>query len=219
MGRLLSRAELRRLYDRIGARQDRLAFYRGPAVEALCAHGAFEGAASVFELGCGTGQLAARLLREQLPTNARYVGVDLSGRMVQRARNRLAPFGARAAVHQTDGRLAFGQKAHSWERVVTAYVLDLLAPDDIRAFLREAHRLLSSDGRLCLTSLSMGGTRLTRLVSAAWDGLHALRPTWVGGCRPVEVRRFLSANRWSIRRDVEVSAWGIPSTVVVAEPR
>lgn len=219
MGRLLSRTVLRRLYDRTGRRQDRLSFYSGPAEDVLCAHGAFEEAGSVFELGCGTGRLAARLLRERLPASARYVGVDLSGKMVEVAQKRLAPFDPRATVHQTDGRLSFDCAADSQDCVLSTYVLDLLPGPSIRAFLEEAHRLLRPSGRLCLAGLTWGTAPLPWLVSAAWSGLHALRPEWVGGCRPLNVRCTLRRSRWRLRHEEDVCAWGVPSTVVVAEPR
>jgi len=219
MGPSLSRSQLRRLYDRTGRRQDTLAFYSGPAFDALCTRPEWEAVQSVVELGCGTGRLAERLLRDHLPDDAQYLGLDLSGRMVTIARDRLSSFGPRAAVRRTDGRLSFEQNAGSQDCVLATYVLDLLSPSDIRDVLAEAHRVLGSSGQLVLAGLTWGTTPVTRLVSAIWDGLYSLRPTWVGGCRPVDVRRFLADARWQIRHHEVVRAWGIPSAVLIAEPR
>ena len=57
---MLSRQEARAVYDRIGAWQDTQAFYEGPALDALIAHGSFEDARAVFEVGCGTGRRCDR---------------------------------------------------------------------------------------------------------------------------------------------------------------
>ena len=91
----LSHAEARKAYDRIGPLQDSQAFYEDQATDVLLQHGAFNTAAAVFEFGCGTGRFAERLLRDFLPPAAHYRGVDVSPRMVDLARTRLNPYGAR----------------------------------------------------------------------------------------------------------------------------
>jgi Methyltransferase domain. len=128
--RLLSRPELKAHYDRVGAWQDTQAFYEAPALDALISAGAFHGAASVIEVGCGTGRLAERLLRTHCPPHARYEGYDLSETMVQVARSRLASFEDRATVRQTDGRLTFDRPDGGHDRVVATYLLDLLSREE-----------------------------------------------------------------------------------------
>lgn len=216
--RVLSRSEARAFYDRIGAWQDTQAFYEAPALDALIAHGRFGEARSIFEVGCGTGRFAERLLHDHCPRDARYEGVDLSGTMVGIARERLAPFGDRASVLQTDGPLTFDYPDGSQDRVVATYVLDLLSRDDARTLIAEAHRLLSTDGRLCLAGLTWGRGLLSRLVSRGWDALHALRPAWVGGCRPMEARSLLRDAHWHEEHHSVVTAWGVASEVLVATP-
>ena len=216
--RMLSRREARAVYDRIGAWQDTQAFYEGPALDTLIAHGAFEDAWDVFEVGCGTGRVAEHLLRERCPLGARYEGVDLSGEMVQVARERLAPFGARATVRQTDGALAFNRPEGSQDRIVATYVLDLLSREDARTLLDGAHRLLGERGRLCVTGLTWGTEVLSGAVSHLWDTMHTLRPAWVGGCRPVRVQPRLDEARWREQHHAVVTAWGVPSEVLIVTP-
>jgi ubiquinone/menaquinone biosynthesis C-methylase UbiE len=100
---VLSREEARRVYDRIGARQDTQAFYEDRATELLIQHGEFGFAQSVLEFGCGTGRFALRLLSHHLPATARYRALDQSAIMVRLAQSRLAQFGSRAQVVLTDG--------------------------------------------------------------------------------------------------------------------
>jgi trans-aconitate methyltransferase len=58
---MLSREEVRSFYNRFRAKQDWQRFYEGPAIRDLLAHGAFEKAQALFELGCGTGRFAEGL--------------------------------------------------------------------------------------------------------------------------------------------------------------
>jgi ubiquinone/menaquinone biosynthesis C-methylase UbiE len=215
--RTLTREEARRVYDRIGAAQDTQAFYEDRATRLLIRHGAFERARRVLELGCGTGRLAFRLLSRHLPEAARYRGLDSSPRMVELARERLAPFASRAEVVLTDGAPPVSEPAGSCDRFVASYVLDLLSGDDIVAVLRAAHRILEPGGLLCLAGLSTGTGPLSRLVARAWLRVHALRPAWVGGCRPLELRDRVGRPEWHVRHHAKLAPFGIPSEALVAE--
>ena len=155
-GPALSREQARRVYDRIGARQDTQAFYEDRATGILIRHAAFGSAQRVLEFGCGTGRFALQLLSRHLPAEARYRGLDLSPTMVRLAETRLAPFAARAEVVLTEGAPPASEPAASRDRFVSNFVLDLLSEDDIAAVVREAHRILVPGGLLCLTSLSLG---------------------------------------------------------------
>jgi ubiquinone/menaquinone biosynthesis C-methylase UbiE len=170
----------------------------------------------VFEFGCGTGAFAERLLSRHLPPQAHYLAVDSSATMVALARSRLAPFGERVAVRQTDGSLRFDEASGSFERFVSNYVLDLLSPVDVAQLLAEAYRLLAPDGCLCLVSLTRGSTPLARLVTWTWTHLHALEPFLVGGCRPIELRNHLPDMRWHLNYAQIITHFGIPSEVVGA---
>ena len=217
-GRVLTREQARRVYDRIGARQDTQAFYEDRATEILVEHGRFDTAHRVLEFGCGTGRFAARLLSRHLPGDARYRGLDLSPTMVRLARERLAPFGERAEVVLTDGSPPASEPAASRDRIVSNFVLDLLAEDDIAAVIAEARRILEPGGLLCLSGLSTGTGPLSRLLARAWSGVHALQPALVGGCRPLELRSWLSAAEWRVRHHAKLAPFGVPSEAVVAEP-
>ena len=78
----LSHAAARALYDRIGRWQDTQRFYEDYATADVIAHADLRHARSVFEFGVGTGRIAERLLRDELPATARYRGIDISATMV-----------------------------------------------------------------------------------------------------------------------------------------
>src|SRR5919109_4073667 len=215
----LSRAEARKVYDRLGARQDTQAFYEDPATEFLISHGDVGRANRVFEFGCGTGRFALRLLAEHLPETACYLGVDLSPKMVELARQRLAPYSSRAEVLLTDGSPPAVEVMGIFDRFVSNYVLDLLSEDDIAVVIREAHRMLEPRGVLCLSGLSMGSGPLSHLVARAWTCVHAVRPAVLGGCRPLDLLSWLPPESWQVRHHTRVAPFGVPSEVVIAEPR
>ncbi len=217
--RLLTHQQVKAFYDWMGAKQDLQAFYEAPATRDLIAHAAFETAQAVFEFGCGTGAFAEHVLASHLPEEARYLAVDSSTTMVRLANVRLARFGNRVVVQQTDGSPQFETASGSYDRFVSTYVVDLLSLSDIATLLSEAHRLLTREGRLCLVSGTHGSTGLPRLVTGLWTGLHALRPALVGGCRPLELRALLPTTHWHITYVNVVTAFGIPSEIVIAERR
>lgn len=213
----LSHDQARRVYDRIGARQDTQAFYEDRATEDLIGHATFGAAHSVLEFGCGTGRFAARLLSGLLPADARYRGLDLSPTMVGLSRARLAPFAARAEVVLTDGSAPTSEPAGSRDRFVSNYVLDLLPDDEIAGVVGEAHRILVPGGLLCVCSLSSGIGTLSRLVSWTWSAVQRLRPALVGGCRPIDLLAWTPPSEWRVRHHAKLAPFGVPSEVLVTE--
>lgn len=210
--------DARRFYDLIGAAQDSQAFYENAAVERLLAEGRFREASRVLEVGCGTGRVAARLLREELRSNADYVGIDVSTTMVRLSRDRLAAWPRRAVVLQVPGgHEAIPAADASVDRVLTTYVMDLMTEDDRAWTLNECHRVLRRGGLLCHTGIAPGEGPFASAVSTIWRGLHKVSPWLVGGCRPLLLSRELVAAQWSVRCAERVARFGITSEVVVAE--
>jgi ubiquinone/menaquinone biosynthesis C-methylase UbiE len=169
------------------------------------------------ELGCGTGRFAASLLRESLPPDATYLGLDASGTMVDLARRRLAEFAPRAQVHHTDGAPRIEAPDAAFDRFVLTYVLALLSPEDIGAVFAEAHRVLAPGGLLGLVGLTLGECGAARAVSWLWEQVHRLRASLVGGCRPLEILSFLPTENWKVRHRGVVAPYAIASKIVVAE--
>ena len=205
------------LYDRVGRAQDWQAIYEDRAVRKLTANAEMSSARAVFELGCGTGRLARRLLTQDVPNSCRYVGVDVSPRMVQLTRRRLEPWSQRAAATPVDGSLPLPGPDNSVDRFLSVFVFDLLRDDDARAVLAEARRLLSPDGLLCLASLTPGSSGAPALVSRAWTALWQRAPKVVGGCRPVHLLGLLGGE-WDVSHRSIVPAIGLRIEIVVAAP-
>jgi ubiquinone/menaquinone biosynthesis C-methylase UbiE len=214
--RYLTAKQTRRVYDRIGRIQDLQTVYEHRAIAALLEHGDFEHAHAVCELGHGTGALAERLLRDRLPTDARYCGIDLSPHMHELTTRRLRPFADRVELRIGNALPRLPYPEESVDRFLAAYVLDLLSPDDIACIIDEAHRLLAPGGLLCLASLTTGATRPARLLTHAWNALWSLRPVLVGGCRPITISEYLPQTTWTLRHHQTVTTLGVTSEIVVA---
>jgi ubiquinone/menaquinone biosynthesis C-methylase UbiE len=210
----------RRFYDRLGRLQDTQRFYEDSATGRLVRAAGLATARAVFELGCGTGRFAAALLRDELPDDAHFIGVDVSPVMVALARERVARWAPRAEVCllEPPARTLSGTDG-SFDRFIATYVFDLLSADDASALLREAHRLLVPGGLIGLVSLTHGRSLASRIVSDAWGALATRWPALVGGCRPIALGDLLTQEHWHLLDRALITRWCVPSEVLIAARR
>jgi ubiquinone/menaquinone biosynthesis C-methylase UbiE len=211
----LTPSEARAFYDRFGKKQDLQGFYENPALEDLIAHADFQNARKVFEFGCGTGKFAARLLGDHLSSSARYLGCDVSSTMLNLATQQLLPYSEHATVVRSDGSIRFPLSDQSADRVISNYVLDLLSEEDILLVFAEAYRVLAVEGKFCLVSLTEGVSFVSRIVSFIWMEVFRLRPTLVGGCRPILLESYLDKECWQLEYQKVLTPFGVPSEVFI----
>jgi hypothetical protein len=57
---------------------------------------------------------------------------------------------------------------------------------------------------------------LSKGVTGLWSTVHHINPSWVGGCRPVELIDFIDDHNWKVTHHEKVSQFGITSEVLVA---
>ncbi|MEM8744132.1 MAG: class I SAM-dependent methyltransferase [Pseudomonadota bacterium] len=213
----LSPQEAQRHYDANAAKQDAQAWYEDEAFRVLIACSDFRLAMDVLEVGCGTGRLAEIVLRDHLPSNARYTGIDIAPAMLARAAKRLSPFAPQVTLKPGDVTLGLTAGTATLDRVLATYLFDLLSPAHSKNLMAEFHRVLRPDGLVCLASMtpetSDGDTtiltQIWRLVQRRW-------PWLVGGCRPVDLRALLDDKRWMVVANETVSTKGVISQVLVA---
>jgi ubiquinone/menaquinone biosynthesis C-methylase UbiE len=208
--------QARWVYDRIGRVQDWQAFYEDATINRLVANAALAGDQTIFEFGCGTGRLAARLL-EALPSSVNYLGVDISPVMINLATTRLAAWAERAKVVLVDGSLPLPADDGFADRVLSTFVFDLLAEASARAVLDDLRRILKPIGRLCVASLAHGEGPFERAVSRTWTGLWRVAPQVLGGCRPISVNALLE-HGWKVEHQSRVHRLGLVMEVVIAAP-
>ncbi|WP_231983567.1 class I SAM-dependent methyltransferase [Mycobacterium sp. E2733] len=208
--------QARSVYDRIGRMQDWQGFYEDATTERLVAEAALAGDQTIFEFGCGTGRFAAHLLAS-LPGSVTYLGVDISPVMVDLATRRLRAWADRAEVVLVEGTLPLPADDGFADRVISAFVFDLLDVHYAREVLRDLRRILSPEGRLCLAGLAHGEGQLERAISQVWGGLWRVAPRVVGGCRPISLSTLLG-DEWQVQHHSRVHRFGLVTDVVIAAP-
>ena len=217
MSPILTPEQARAYYDRNAHRQDAQGWYEDAALERLVALGDFSNASDVLELGCGTGRLAQRLLRDHLTTHARYTGIDISPSMLARAGTRLKKYAPRATLSPGDVTLGLTARSESKDRIVAAYLFDLLSEAHSQHLVSEMHRALRPGGLVCLAGLTretQAGdrtvfTQIRALIQRVW-------PWLAGGCRPVDLRVLLDGAQWQIIAHETVTPRGITSEILIA---
>ncbi|NOZ10853.1 MAG: class I SAM-dependent methyltransferase [Gammaproteobacteria bacterium] len=213
---MLSYCEVIKFYDAFGKRQDKQ-FYEKAAINDLIEQGQFDEAKNIIEFGCGTGKLASRLLACITPDSCHYLGVDISQTMVSLCRKNIGSFSERATCYKTEGESRIDAPDQTADRFISTYVLDLLTEEDAISLLNEAHRVLLPGGYLCLASLTHGISFVSRIVEILWRRLYQLKPFIVGGCRPINLKKYLQNDQWHVVHDPVIVSYGVPSEVVIAK--
>lgn len=213
---MLTYHEAKKFYDAFGIKQDKQ-FYEKSAINDLLEHGKFSTAKNIVEFGCGTGSLASRILKNISPNDCLYTGVDISQTMITLCQKNIAQFSDRATCYKNEGEPKINLPDQFADRFISTYVLDLLTEKDSLILLSEAHRVLKPGGYLCLASLTHGNTFYSRMVVFLWNVLFRLKPSIVGGCRPVKLTKYLNNNKWQIIHHIIIISFGVPSEIVVAK--
>lgn len=207
--RTISLAEARRVYNTLGTRLDRAARFEARAKAVALAELASQPGQRVLHIGVGTGYEHAKL-RDAVAPNGTAVGLDLSRRMLEVSRARVAT----PLVEGDTVRLPFASA--SVDRLFSAYVLDLLPAPDLPVVLAEFRRVLRPGGRLALVSLTHGVTLPSRLFVAGWRLGLRIAPRRFGGCRPLQLGPLLTAASFEGRSQIVVQR-GFPSEILIAE--
>jgi len=211
----LTRDQIRDYYVHYGSLQDTQGYYEDGPLSRLIEGGAFQRARSVAEFGCGTGRLANRILT--LSPHSSYIGLDLSQTMLEVTADRLARFDARAILIRTSGAPSLPLGEASVDRVVAAYVLDILSAPEIELWLADAARVLCRGGLLCVANLTWGTTLRSRVVSLGWWLMALHFPRRVGGCRPIDLISEIAGPTWNLLQSEKEVQGGIASQILIAE--
>lgn len=204
-----SLAEARAGYDRIAGVYDWLAGaserpFRRRALDLL----ALQSGESVLEIGCGTGEA----LVELAGITAEATGVDLSPRMLEQARRRLAAAGRSARLIEGDAHELPIESA-SQDAVFMSFVLDLVDTPDLPGFLAEVRRVLRPAGRLALVTMSADGGNA--LAAGIYRWAHRVFPVAVD-CRPLHLGAVLEAGGFRADRLEQGTMWGLGVAWAVA---
>lgn len=202
----ISRSQARQIYDRLGASLERAARYEARAKALALDLLAAAPGHRVLHVGVGTGAEHTALQRAAEPQGI-VVGYGLSRGMLQLTRRR-----ADTPLCEGDAaRLPF--QAGQFDRIFSAYMLDLIPLAEIPLVLAEFRRVLRPGGRLALVSLTEGVDLPSRLFVAGWKLVYRFAPRRLGGCRPLQLANLLKAAGFAAERHVVVQR-GFPSEVL-----
>jgi ubiquinone/menaquinone biosynthesis C-methylase UbiE len=202
------------LFDRWSVTYDRpglqLLAYR-PLHDAVLARIDGMEPSTVVDLGCGTGQLTQRLIRE-FP-DATMVGLDLSGGMLTAAAGRLRETGgdARALVRADALQLPFASS--SVDLVVCTESFHWY-PDQARA-LDELARVLEPGGRLLIASIATltgAGDRLLRRATGAGGRTVRALP-------PHRIRELLAGSGFDVIHQRRIARLGLLAWPLLTDAR
>ena len=101
----------------------------------------------VLDVGAGTGRHALRIAER----GARVTAIDFSEEMLAVARGKLGAERVRWTTHDANAPLPFPDR--SFDRVLSALVLEHIPPSQLVAFFRELGRVSRLDGRIVVTAM------------------------------------------------------------------
>jgi ubiquinone/menaquinone biosynthesis C-methylase UbiE len=101
----------------------------------------------VLDVGAGTGRHAVRVAQR----GARVTAVDFSEEMLARARQKIGADRVRWLVHDVALPLPF--EARSFDRVLSALVLEHIPVGDLASFFRDLGRVARDDGLIVVTAM------------------------------------------------------------------
>lgn len=201
--------EIVRKYNRIASIYDLF----GILMESKARQQALEFAAiqdgeKVIEVALGTGLNFIEVIKRN--PNGRVDGIDISTKMLDRARRRIFKTGQNNfTLHLCDCRhLPF--KDGTFDVLMSQYLLDILPVEDFIPILLEFKRVLKNRGRLVLVNMTKG----ERWVNQIYEGIYKLKPPLLAGCRGVLAQPFLEEIGFKEIQREYVSQFGFPSEVV-----
>jgi len=167
----------------------------------------------ILEIGVGSGHTLAALARQVDPGGS-LIGIDLSLRMTQVTRRRLAreERGIRLALIQADA-CHLPLRAASFDAITMSFTLELMATEDIPVVLQQCRTALRDTGRISVVSLALGDTPnlMTRLYLAA----HRRWPRMID-CRPLPLHDVLVSSGFTVEGTWAGTIGGLPVTAISA---
>lgn len=162
----------------------------------------------VLEVALGTGLNFVEILRRN--PNGWVEGIDISIRMIERARRRISKVGQKNYnLNLGDCRyLPFGNE--TFDVIMSQYLFDILPVQDFIPILLEYKRVLKNGGRIILVNMTKGEKRLNQI----YEGIYKLKLPLLAGCRGVMAQPFLKMIGFEDFHREFISQFGFPSEVV-----
>lgn len=207
--------EAQRFYDRLGTRHDVANLVESRAKSRGLQALDLQPGQAAANIGVGNGLEYLEMIARVGPQGF-VAGLDLSPVMVWVSRRRARARGKGWPALCLGNALQLPYAANSFDRLFSSYMLDLIPAEDIPTVLSEFWRVLRPGGRLVLVGLTEGQDTISQGIMSLWKGLYRVRPAWLGGCRPLRLRKVVQEAGFTFVQRWYVSQWGYPSEVVTA---
>ncbi len=158
----------------------------------------------------GTGAVFAELVRRN--PNGKNIGIDLSPKMLAKAKKRLQMFPDGNYSLDIASAFALPVASGSIDLLMNNYMFDLIAYEDMDKVLVEFRRVLQPAGRLVVVNMTIG----ERGSSGIYDYLYRLSPKLMGGCRGVRLQDRLELNGFNVDSREYCQQMLFPSEVILA---
>lgn len=210
-----SKAQAQASYNRLSRWYDLLAGiaerpYKQAGLEML----AVQPGERILEIGFGTGACLLPLARSAGPDGA-VCGIDLSTGMLAVAEGKLKRAGLADRVSLTCGDAAQLPYPDShFEAIYTSFTLELFDTPEIPIVLAECRRVLRPNGRLGVVAMSK--RHRPNWITRMYEWVHCHFEA-CADCRPICVRRSLEAVGFRVQSTRQMSLFGLPVDVVLAQ--
>lgn len=165
---------------------------------------------SVLEVAVGTGAAFAEIVRRN--PNGKNIGIDLSPKMLAKAKRRLQMLPEGNYSLEIASAFALPVDSSSIDLLMNNYMFDLIPYEDMGKVLAEFGRVLKPAGRLVLVNMTIG----ERGGSNIYDYLYRLSPKLMGGCRGVRLQDRLERNGFIVDSREYWRQMLFPSEVILA---
>lgn len=208
-----TKAQAKRNYDKISRFYDYFAggfesHYRNIGLEKLN----IKAGETVLEIGFGTGHCLMQIAKS-VGKEGRAYGVEISSGMLEVTKKRLEKAGLFDSVDLYCGdatKMPYNE--YKFDAVFMSFTLELFDTPEIPVILNEIKRVLKSEGRLGIVSLSRveGKSILFKL----YEWAHKKFPNYAD-CRPIYVEQSLMDAGFNIISKSTVKVFGLPIEIVV----
>lgn len=169
---------------------------------------------TILEIGFGTGTALIALARSVGNTGAVF-GADISDGMLAIASGKAQRAGIweRVNLRRSDA-VHLEYEEGQFNGIFMSFTLELFDPVDIPLVLRECHRVLRQEGRVCV--VAMAKKESPNLITRLYEWAHTRFPKVID-CRPIFVHQWLEDAGFSVIDVTDASIWGLPVQTVLAK--
>ncbi len=164
----------------------------------------------ILEVAVGTGLAFYEIVKRN--PNGKNIGIDLSGGMLEKARERLREISNARYVLNVGTAFNLDLEDESVDIVMNNYMLDLMSFADMDKVLAEFERVLRKGGKLILVGMTKGKFFGNRL----YDLVYQIYPKTLGGCRGVQLSDPLRQHGFRVEKREYHQQFLFPSEVILA---